>query len=126
MAPQEQDVIIADLATTNSSLRVVAKALELPVVSDTLAAATTLASPYLEASKPYLETIMKHSGPVLEDLYFKAEGAVSGEIKTKISSAVESLDSLACQGLEKITEKVPNLKDPECVEKAKVSYQSVR
>ena len=116
MAPQEQDV--ADLA--NSNLRVVVKALELPVVSDAVTAATTLAGPYLDAGKPYLETIVKHGGPVLEDLYCKAESAVSDKIKAKITSAMENLDNLACRGLEKITEKVPNLKDPECVEKAKV------
>ena len=133
MAPQQQDVILSDLVDTPSNLKVITKALELPVVSDTVTAASVLVDPYLAASKPYLETFVKHGGPVLENLYSKAEGVVTEETKTKISgvsqdikvkmtSTMESLDSLACQGLEKITEKVPNLKDPKCVEKTKVMY----
>ena len=120
MAPQQQDVILANLATTNCNLKVITKVLELPLVSDTVASATALVSPYLEVGKPYLETILKHSGPALENIYSKADCAISDHIKTKMTSTIESLDSLACHGLEKITEKVPNLKDPECVEKAKV------
>ena len=48
------------------------------------------------------------------------EISLGQEIKDKMSSAMETLDTLACSGLVGLTEMVPSLKKPELLEDVKV------
>ena len=60
MAPQEQETLSSLLPSQpQPNLKVINLALELPVVKNAVAKASSLAG-------PYVETIFKHSSPVLE------------------------------------------------------------
>ena len=56
----------------------------------------------------------------LNNLSCRAEISVGQETKDKITSVVETLDTLACSGLASLTDMVPGLKKPELLEDVKV------
>ena len=126
-------------------LKIVDKAMKLPLVSDTYNQVSKLAQPLT----PYVETIKNVASPYMEKLSpmvesgfisikTKAEENILPQLpegttdnlqakldsaKEQLASAYGNLDSLACEGLENLTSKVPSLKEatPELFETSKVS-----
>jgi len=140
MAPVEIDVIPRDVvAIPVAHLKIVDKAFELPLVNDTYNEVTRLAAPL----SPFVETVkenMEKVTPMLESGFItiktKAEEKLFPQLpegttaniqakldtaKENVASAVDNLDSLACEGLDQLTTKLPALKEatPELLETAK-------
>ena len=142
MAPVEIETISRDVITPSAYMKIVDKAFELPLVTDTFNEVSKLAqplSPYVETMKniatPYVEKFspMVESGFITiktaADLQFP-EGTTDNiqckfdSVKEQVTSAVENLDTLVCQGLDQLTTRVPALKEPttELVETTRVSF----
>merc|ERR1719339_144839 len=119
MAPVEVEVIPRDIVTAPvANLKVVNKAFQLPLVNDTYNEVIRLAapmSPYVETVKENMEKVtpMLESGFVSiktkaeEKLFPQLPEGTSANIqanldtaKEKVASAVDNLDSLACEGLD--------------------------
>jgi len=121
-------------------LKVVDKAMQLPVVSDTYNEVSKLAqplSPCVEAVASYVEKITPMVESGLDSIKSKAEenilprlpegtSAKLESVKGKFNAAYENLDSLACDGIDHLTRKVPALKEttPELYETTKDSAMS--
>ena len=141
MAPVEVEVIPRDVVTAPvAHLKIVDKAFQLPLVNDTYNEMTRLAapmSPFVETVKEKMENVtpMLESGFVSiktkaeEKLFSQLPEGASANIqanldtaKEKVVTAVGNLDSLACEGLDHLTTKLPALKDatPKLLETAKV------
>jgi hypothetical protein len=141
MAPVEIEVIPRDVvAAPVAHFKIVDKAFELPLINDTYNEVTRLASPlspFVVTMKENVEKVtpMLESGFITikttaeEKLFPQLPEGTTANIKAnldtakeKVTSAVDSLDSLACVGLDQLTAKVPALKDatPELIETAKV------
>jgi len=82
-------------------LKVVDAAMELPIIHDAASAASALAAPYTSALSPVVGAV--------NIVCSTAEGQLSSGLKEKMGSAVENLDSIACSGLEQLTERLPSL-----------------
>ena len=139
MAPVESDVIPRDVVTAPVAyFKIVDKAFELPLINDTYNEVTRLArplSPFVETMKENMEKVtpMLESGFISiktkEKFYPQLLEGTTANIqeklntaKERVTSAVDNLDSLACDGLDHLTAKVPALKDgtTELIETAKV------
>ena len=137
MAPVEVDYVPASIVPVKN-LRVVNKAMELPLVNSAYSEVTRIASPIT----PYVESTLTKVSPMVEAGYqtlkTQVEEMVVPHIPTNISetvsknmsatletvsAAVEKVDCYACCGIEQLTEKVPQLKEatPKLVEETKVS-----
>jgi len=94
-------------------LKVVDAAMELPIIHDAASAASALAAPYTSALSPVVGAV--------NIVCSTAEGQLSSGLKEKMGSAVENLDSIACSGLEQLTERLPSLtvSTPELMVKTK-------
>jgi len=125
-----REVVTEEIVVKQNNLQIVSKALELPLVVDSLAIAKSTISPLVESVEGHVGPIVQsYVSPVasklegrVTDLKNKAEAALSPEIassiKTNVGTVVEqamiaadSLDKLACGGLDTLTEKVPLLKE---------------
>eukprot|EP00090_Calanus_glacialis_P047525 TRINITY_DN9916_c0_g1_i5.p1 TRINITY_DN9916_c0_g1~~TRINITY_DN9916_c0_g1_i5.p1 ORF type:complete len:451 (-),score=144.23 TRINITY_DN9916_c0_g1_i5:71-1375(-) len=140
MAPVEIDVIPRDVvAAPVAHLKIVDKAFELPLINDTYNEVSRLAAPL----SPFVETVKENAEkvtPMLESGFITIKTTAEEKLfpqlpegttaniqakldtaKEKVTSAVVSLDSLACVGLDQLTAKVPALKEatPELIETAK-------
>jgi len=131
MAPVEIDTIPRDVVAAPSvpHLKIVDKAFELPLVNDTYNEVTRLVqplTPFVETAKENVEKLAPifESGFIsmknkAEEKFFPQlpEGTtvkIQAKLDTameKAASAVGSLDSLACVGLDHLTAKVPALKE---------------
>jgi len=99
--------------TSGTKLKVVNAAMKLPIINDATSAASALAAPYAASLSPVVG--------VVNIMCTTAEGQLSSGLKDKMGSAVENLDSLACSGLDQLTERLPSLtvSTPELIEKTK-------
>jgi len=110
-------------------LKIVGKALDLPLVADAVSLTRSTISPLVETMTPVAEKVEEQ---VASFIRTRAEESllphVSEGVKTNLTSAVEqvsaavtSLDNLACEGLDQLTERVPVLRGPtpEVLETAK-------
>jgi len=99
--------------TSGTKLKVVDAAMKLPIINDATSAASALAAPYAASLSPVVG--------VVNIMCTTAEGQLSSGLKDKMGSAVENLDSLACSGLDQLTERLPSLtvSTPELIEKTK-------
>eukprot|EP00091_Calanus_sinicus_P003128 TRINITY_DN1328_c0_g1_i4.p1 TRINITY_DN1328_c0_g1~~TRINITY_DN1328_c0_g1_i4.p1 ORF type:complete len:311 (-),score=82.12 TRINITY_DN1328_c0_g1_i4:10-840(-) len=146
MAPVEIEVIPRDVVVAPlTHLKIVDKAFKLPLVNDTYNELTRLAAPMtplIENMKGNVEKVapMLESGFITiktkaeEDFIHKLPEGTTANIQAKldtakenVTAAVESLDNLACEGLDQLTTKIPALMEttPELMETAKdttVSY----
>ena len=137
MAPVEVDYVPASIVPAKN-LKVVNKAMELPLVNSAYSEVTKIASPIT----PYVETTLTKVSPMLEAGYQTIKSQVVPHIPSDISesvsknmsstlesvtAAVEKVDSYACSGIDQLTEKVPQLKDatPKLLEETKVSLLSL-
>ena len=125
----------------NLNLKVMDKALELPLLSSAYSGVTRIASPIT----PYVESTLTKVRPLVEAGYqtikTQVEEKVVPHIPTNISesvsknvsatldsvtAAMEKADCYACCGIEQLTEKLPQLKEatPQVLlEETKVSLQ---
>ena len=136
MAPVEVDYVPASIVPVKN-LKVVDKAMELPLVNSAYSEVTRIASPIT----PYVETTLTKVSPMLEAGYQTIKSQVEEKLVPHIPSnisesvsknmnttletvtaAVEKADSYACSGIEQLTEKLPQLKDatPKLLEETKV------
>ena len=121
MAPVESDYVPASIVPVKN-LKVVDKALELPLVNSAYSEVTRIASPIT----PYVESTLTKVTPMMEAGYqtikTQVEEKVVPHIPSNISknmsatlesvtAAVEKADSYACSGIDQLTEKLPQLKD---------------
>ena len=119
------------------SLKLVDKALEVPLVNSAYSEVTRFASPI----SPYVESTLTKVTPMVEVGYqtLKTQveekvvphipsnltSTVTGGVAATVDSmaaAVEKVDNLACEGLDQLMEKVPQLKEatPKLIEETKV------
>jgi len=86
---------------SGSRLKVVDAAMELPIIQDVASAASALAAPYSSSLSPVVGAVNM--------VYTTAEDQLAPGLKEKVGSAVENLDSMACSGLDQLTERMPSL-----------------
>jgi len=87
--------------TPGTRLKVVDAVMELPIIHDAASAASALAAPYASSLSPVVGAV--------NIMCSTAEGQLSSGLKEKVGSAVENLDSMACSGLDQLTERLPSL-----------------
>merc|ERR1711913_255816 len=140
MAPVEVDYVPASIVPTKN-LRVMNKAMELPLVNSAYSEVTRIASPIT----PYMETTLTKVSPMVEAGYQSIKSQVEEKVVPHIpsnisesmsksmsatletvSAAVEKADCYACCGIDQLTEKVPQLRDatPKLIEETKGSITS--
>jgi len=129
MAPVEVDIITPREAVSSRlvSLKVVDKAMELPIVNDAVNQVTKFSetlSPVVETAKqgvdkiaPYMETIKSKAAENSNE----SINATLVSSKEKVVSVLSDLDEKACIGFESLVSKVPALKQstPDLVESIK-------
>ena len=128
--------------TANSSvksLKLVDKAMEVPLVNSAYSEVTKFAFPIT----PYVESTLTKVTPMVEvgyqtlktqveekvvpiipqNLTSTVTGGVAATVDS-VAAAVEKADNLACEGLEQLMEKVPQLKEatPKLIEETKVRH----
>ena len=142
MAPVEIDHVPRSIIAPVKNMKVVDKAMSLPLVSSAYTEVTRVTSPYMESTynkvSPVVETTMGMVSPMVDNVKTKVEEQVIPHIPTKITetvltvqnyaidnvtAAVEKVDHFACGGIDQLTEKVPQLKDatPKLIEETKSS-----
>ena len=142
MAPVEIDHVPRSIIAPVKNMKVVDKAMSLPLVSSAYSEGTRVTSPYMESTynkvSPVVETTMGMVSPMVDNVKTKVEEQVIPHIPTKITetvltvqnyaidnvtAAVEKVDHFACGGIDQLTEKVPQLKDatPKLIEETKSS-----
>merc|ERR1712193_348019 len=140
MAPVEVDYVPASIVPAKS-LKIVNKAMELPLVNSAYSEVTRIASPIT----PYMETTLTKVSPMVEAGYQSIKSQVEEKVVPHIPSnisesmsksmsatletvtaAVEKADCYACCGIDQLTEKVPQLKDatPKLLEETKDNVSS--
>merc|ERR1711913_105305 len=133
---------------SKSNIKVMDKAMSLPLVSSAYSEVSRVTSPYMESTynkvSPVVETTLGMVSPVVDSVKTKVEEQVIPHIPASITetvqsvqtyaidnvtAAVEKVDHFACGGIDQLTEKVPQLKEatPEFEEiKSSVSTPSRR
>merc|ERR1711990_95658 len=140
MAPVEVDYVPASIVPAKN-LKIVDKAMELPLVNSAYSEVTRIASPIT----PYVETTLTKVSPMVEAGYQTIKSQVEEKVVPHIPSnisetvsksmsvtmetvnaAVEKADCYACCGIDQLTEKVPQLKDatPKLLEETKDNVSS--
>jgi len=136
MAPVEIDTIPRDVMAPLKNMKVVDKALELPLVSsacDEMAKLASPVTPFVESSigtiTPMVEEgIGNIKTKVVESIVPRLPEGMSDKIHTNITTAVdhvtaavEKIDTLACGGIDQLTEKFPQLQEtaPKLMENTK-------
>merc|ERR1739838_897755 len=107
MAPRETQALPCG-STSLAHLKVLDKALQLPVVSDV---ASKLAGHQLKAVVEGVSSLVTQAEESLVPLLPARLRHCSDTAKEKVGSAVEGLDSLACDGLDQLTTNIPALKE---------------
>merc|ERR1711872_1034933 len=126
MADMENDSIPTyDVMAPVKSLKVVDKAFELPVVSSAYTEIATLASPitpYVESSVKFITPIVEGGcNTIKEKVMPHLPDGTAESLQSKLTVAVEKVDTLACGGMDQLLEKVPALKEetPELIKNSK-------
>merc|ERR1739838_817430 len=107
MAPRETQALPCG-STSLAHPKVLDKALQLPVVSDV---ASKLAGHQLKAVVEGVSSLVTQAEESLVPLLPARLRHCSDTAKEKVGSAVEGLDSLACDGLDQVTTNIPALKE---------------
>jgi hypothetical protein len=107
MAPRETQALPCG-STSLAHLKVLDKALQLPVVSDV---ASKLAGHQLKAVVEGVSSLVTQAEESVVPLLPARLRHCSDTTKEKVGSAVEGLDSLACDGLDQLTSNIPALKE---------------
>merc|ERR1712119_203734 len=119
----EIETISRDVITPSAHMKIVEKAFELPLVTDTFNEVSKLArplSPYVETMKNVATPYVEKFSPMVESGFITIKTAAdlqlpegtTANIQSKFDTAVENLDTLVCQGLDQLTTRGPALKEP--------------
>merc|ERR1712071_331077 len=134
MAPVEIDHVPRSIIAPVKNMKVVDKAMSLPLVSSAYTEVTRVASPYMESTmnkvSPMVEIVKTR---VEEQLMTHVPSGISETVQSvqvkavdQVIAAFEKVDCYACCGIDQLTEKVPQLKDatPKLIEETKSSVTS--
>merc|ERR1712013_223945 len=141
MAPVEIDHVPRSIIAPVKNMKVVDKAMSLPLVSSAYTEVTRVASPYMESTMTRVSPVVEMVSPMVDSVKTRVEEQLMTHIPTGISetvqtvqtkavdqviAAVEKVDGYACSGIDQLTEKVPQLKDatPKLIEETKSSVTS--
>merc|ERR1712025_341394 len=145
MAPVDIDHVPRSIIAPVKNMKVVDKALSLPLVSSACSEMTRVTSPIMESTynkvSPVVENTLEMVTPVMDSVKSKVEEQVLPHIPSKITesvqnyqeaavdkviAAVEKVDTIACGGIDQLTEKVPQLKEatPKLMEETKSSVST--
>merc|ERR1712025_1388930 len=145
MAPVDIDHVPRSIIAPVKNMKVVDKALSLPLVSSACSEMTRVTSPIMESTynkvSPVVENTLEMVTPVMDSVKSKVEEQVLPHIPSKITesvqnyqeaavdkviAAVEKVDTIACGGIDQLTEKVPQLKEatPKLIEETKSSVST--
>merc|ERR1719222_1154320 len=122
-------------------MKVVDKAMSLPLVSSAYTEVTRVTSPYMESTMTRVSPVVEMVSPMVDIVKTRVEEQLMTHIPTGLSetvqtvqakavdqviAAVEKVDGYACRGIDQLTEKVPQLKDatPKLIEETKSSVTS--
>jgi len=141
MAPVEIDHVPRSIIAPVKNMKVVDKAMSLPLVSSAYSEVTRVTSPYMESTMTKVSPVVEMVSPMVDSVKTRVEEQLMTHVPTGISetvqsvqakavdqviAAVEKVDSYACSGIDQLTEKVPQLKDatPKFIEETKSSVSS--
>jgi len=141
MAPAENFYVPRSIIAPSNHLKVVDKALSLPLVSSACSEVSRATSPYMESTLSKVSPVMENTMGMVDIVKSRVEEQVLPHIPTKLSetvqsvqetvvdqvmAAVEKADTLACGGIDQLTEKLPQLKDatPKLINETKTSVTS--
>jgi len=141
MAPVEIDHVPRSIIAPVKNMKVVDKAMSLPLVSSAYTEVTRVTSPYMESTMTRVSPVVEMVSPMVDSVKTRVEEQLMPHIPTNISetvqtvqtkavdqviAAVEKVDGYACSGIDQLTEKVPQLKDatPKLIEETKSSVTS--
>jgi len=141
MAPVEIDHVPRSIIAPVKNMKVVEKAMSLPLVSSAYTEVTRVTSPYMESTMTKVSPVVEMVSPMVDTVKTRVEEQLMTHVPTGISetvqsvqvkavdqviAAVEKVDSYACSGIDQLTEKVPQLKDatPKLIEETKSSVTS--
>merc|ERR1712013_156749 len=141
MAPVEIDHVPRSIIAPVKNMKVVDKAMSLPLVSSAYTEVTRVTSPYMESTMTRVSPVVEMVSPMVDSVKTRVEEQLMTHIPTGISetvqtvqakavdqviAAVEKVDGYACSGIDQLTEKVPQLKDatPKLIEETKSSVTS--
>merc|ERR1719319_19147 len=116
---QRQDLTEDEISAVaqSSSLKIVDKALELPIINEAVEKAMPIFNDAVEtatklhkeaATFPYVNKVET----IIVDLINKAETAITPYVSSRLTRTVARLDNIACTGLDQVTAKVPTLTQP--------------
>merc|ERR1719282_33632 len=126
MAPVEIDHVPRSIIAPVKNMKVVDKAMSLPLVSSAYSEVTRVTSPYMESTMTKVSPVVEMVSPMVDSVKTRVEEQLMTHVPTGISetvqsvqakavdqviAAVEKVDSYACSGIDQLTEKVPQLKD---------------
>merc|ERR1711874_945877 len=141
MAPAENFYVPRSITAPSNHLKVVDKALSLPLVSSACSEVSRATSPYMESTLSKVSPVMENTMGMVDIVKSRVEEQVLPHIPTKLSETVQSVqetvvdqviavvekaDTLACGGIDQLTEKLPQLKDatPKLINETKASVTS--
>merc|ERR1712066_851514 len=141
MAPSENFYVPRSIIAPSNHLKVVDKALSLPLVSSACSEVSRATSPYMESTLSKVSPVMENTMGMVDIVKSRVEEQVLPHVPTKLSetvqsvqetvvdqvmAAVEKADTLACGGIDQLTEKLPQLKDatPKLINETKASVTS--
>merc|ERR1712137_724977 len=141
MAPVEIDHVPRSIIAPVKNMKVVDKAMSLPLVSSAYTEVTRVTSPYMESTMTKVSPVVEMVSPMVDSVKTTVEEQLMTHVPTGISetvqsvqakavdqviAAVEKVDSYACSGIDQLTEKVPQLKDatPKLIQETKSSVSS--
>ena len=113
MAPVEIDHIPRSIIAPVKNMKVMDKAMSLPLVSSAYSEVTRVTSPYMESTynkvSPVVETTMGMVSPMVDNVKTKVEEQVIPHIPTKITETVQTVQNYAIDNVTAAVEKVISL-----------------
>ena len=110
MAPVEIDHVPRSIIAPVKNMKVVDKAMSLPLVSSAYSEVTRVTSPYMESTynkvSPVVETTMGMVSPMVDNVKTKVEEQVIPHIPTKITETVQTVQNYAIDNVTAAVEKV--------------------
>jgi len=141
MAPVEIDHVPRSIIAPVKNMKVVEKAMSLPLVNSAYTEVTRVTSPYMESTMTKVSPVVEMVSPMVDSVKTRVEEQLMTRVPSGISETVQSVqvkavdqviaafekvDCYACCGIDQLTEKVPQLKDatPKLIEETKSSVTS--
>ena len=110
MAPVEIDHVPRSIIAPVKNMKVVEKAMSLPLVSSAYTEVTRVTSPYMESTynkvSPVVETTMGMVSPMVDNVKTRVEEQVIPHLPTKITETVQTVQNYAIDNVTAAVEKV--------------------